>query len=43
PEIFRLVETSQNTEWFVIEEGSRDGSGFDIPRRSLDALRKMGK
>lgn len=43
PEIFRLVETSQNTEWFVIEEGSRDGFGFEIPRRSRDALRQMGK
>lgn len=43
PEIFRLVETSQNTEWFVIEEGSRDGFGFEIPRRSREALRQMGK
>lgn len=43
PVIFNLVETSQNTEWFVIEEGSRDGFGFEIPRRSLEALRHMGK
>jgi sugar phosphate isomerase/epimerase len=42
-EIFRLVETSQNTEWFVVEEGSQDGTGFDIPRRSLEALKKMGR
>jgi sugar phosphate isomerase/epimerase len=43
PEIFRLVETNQNTEWFVVEEGSDDGLGFDIPRRSLEALRAMGR
>jgi len=43
PEIFRLCETTQNTEWYVVEEGSADGSGFDIPRRSREALRQMGK
>ena len=42
PEIFRLCETTQNTEWYVVEEGSDDGTGFDIPRRSLEALRRMG-
>ena len=42
-EIFRLVDTQQNTEWFVVEEGSPEGLGFDIPRRSFEALRKMGK
>ncbi len=43
PEIFRVCETMQNTEWYVVEEGSRDGLGFDIPRRSREALRRMGK
>jgi sugar phosphate isomerase/epimerase len=43
PEIFRLCETAQNTEWYVVEEGSADGLGFDIPRRSLESLRRMGK
>ncbi len=42
-ETFRLCETTQNTEWYVVEQGSADGSGFDIPRRSLEALRRMGK
>jgi sugar phosphate isomerase/epimerase len=42
-EIFRLCETNQNTEWFVVEEGGPDGLGFDIPRRSLEALRRMGR
>jgi sugar phosphate isomerase/epimerase len=43
PEIFRLCETTQDTEWYVVEEGSSDGNGFDIPRRSREALRRMGK
>lgn len=43
PEVFRLCETTQNTEWYVVEEGSRDGLGFDIPRRSREALRRMGR
>ena len=43
PETFRLCETLHGTEWYVVEEGSADGLGFDIPRRSLAALRTMGK
>ena len=42
-EIFRLCETIHNTEWYVVEEGSNDGLGFEIPARSLKALKKMGK
>lgn len=42
-EIFRLCETVHNTEWYVVEEGSHDGLGFEIPTRSLKALKKMGK
>jgi sugar phosphate isomerase/epimerase len=43
PEVFRVCETMQNTEWYVVEEGGPDGNGFDISRRSLEALRAMGK
>jgi len=43
PEVFRLCETEQNTEWYVVEEGGPDGFGFDVCRRSLAALHKMGK
>ena len=43
PEIFRLCETTQNTEWYVVEEGSQDGRGFEIPARSREALRQMGR
>jgi len=42
-EIFRLCETKHDTEWYVVEEGGRDGLGFDVSKRSLDALRRMGK
>lgn len=41
--IFHLCDTQQPVEWYVVEEGSRDGRGFEIPRRSLQALRKMGR
>jgi sugar phosphate isomerase/epimerase len=42
-EIFRLCETSGGTEWYVVEQGDKDGIGFDVPRRSLKALKEMGK
>ncbi len=41
--IFQLCDTQHPVEWYVVEEGARDGSGFDISRRSLEALRKMGR
>lgn len=43
PTIFDLCENTQPVEWYVVEEGGTDGLGFDIPRRSLEALRRMGK
>lgn len=42
-EVFRLCDTQQNVEWYVVEEGHENGLGFDIPRRSLEALRRMGR
>lgn len=42
-EIFRICETAHPTEWYVVEECGDEGLGFDIPRRSFEALRKMGK
>lgn len=41
-EIFRLCEETQGTEWYVVEEGGADGMGFDVSRRSLEQLRKLG-
>ena len=43
PEIFRLCESTQGTEWYVVEEGGEDGNGYDVCRRSLEALKKLGK
>lgn len=43
PEIFRLCDTTQPVEWYVVEEGGPDGLGFDVPARSLTALRTMGR
>ena len=43
PTIFELCETTAGTEWYVVEEGGEEGLGFDVSKRSLDALRAMGK
>ncbi len=43
PEIFRLCEQEHHAEWYVVEEGGPEGLGFDVCRRSLEALRAMGK
>jgi sugar phosphate isomerase/epimerase len=41
--IFELCDTLHQPEWYVVEEGARDGMGFDISARSLQALKRMGK
>ena len=43
PTVFELCETQHATEWYVVEEGGLDGLGFDVSRRSLEALKRMGK
>lgn len=43
PEIFRLCDTLHRTEWYVVEEGSPDGTGFDVCARSLAGLRRLGR
>jgi len=42
-EVFRLCDTLHHPEWYVVEEGGEDGLGFDVSRRSLEALKRMGK
>ena len=42
-ELFRVCQATQDAEWLVVEQGSRDGMGFEIPRRSLENLRKRLK
>ena len=41
--IFELCDTSHHPEWYVVEEGGQEGLGFDVSRRSLEALKRMGK
>ena len=41
--IFHLCDTLHHPEWYVVEEGGQDGLGFEVSKRSLEALRKMGK
>lgn len=42
-EIFRLCDTLHKPEWYVVEEGGKDGLGFDVSKRSLESLRRMGR
>jgi sugar phosphate isomerase/epimerase len=42
-EIFRLCETTCGTKWYIVEMGSKDGTGFEIPRAALDKLHAVGK
>jgi sugar phosphate isomerase/epimerase len=42
-ETFRLCETEHATEWYIVEEGGPEGLGYDVCRRSREALRRMGK
>lgn len=43
PTIFALCDELHPVEWYVVEEGHPGGLGYDIPRRSLQALRAMGR
>lgn len=43
-EVFRICESTGGTEWYIVEEESRKGpESIEAVRRSLAALRKMGK
>jgi sugar phosphate isomerase/epimerase len=42
-EIFRLCETTSGTRWYIVEMGSPDGTGFDVPKQALATLRRLGK
>lgn len=41
--IFHLLDTLHHPAWYIVEEGRPEGLGFDVPRRSLEALRAMGR
>jgi len=42
-EVFQLCETRCATQWYIVEMGSKDGVGFDIPREALAKLHRLGK
>jgi sugar phosphate isomerase/epimerase len=42
PTIIDLCRRTQPVEWYVVEEGADQGLGFDVPRRSLEGLRRIG-
>jgi sugar phosphate isomerase/epimerase len=42
-EVFRLCESAPATRWYIVEMGSADGTGFDVPREALANLRRLGK
>ena len=42
-EVFRLCETTSGTRGYIVEMGSADGNGFDVPRQALAKLRRLGK
>ena len=41
--VFELCETLHHPRWYVVEEGGPNGLGFEVSKRSLEALRRMGK
>lgn len=42
-EVFRLCETTGDTEWYVVEQESYAGAPLDSVKRCLENLRKIGK
>jgi sugar phosphate isomerase/epimerase len=42
-EVFYVLDTVQRPEWYVVEEGGKDGLSFDVCARSLAALHKFGR
>jgi sugar phosphate isomerase/epimerase len=42
-EVFRLCEGPCATKWYIVEMGSNDGSGFDVPRQAFAKLHSLGK
>lgn len=42
-EVFHLCETTSGTKWYIVEMGSAEGNGFEVPREALEKLRRLGK
>jgi sugar phosphate isomerase/epimerase len=41
--IFDLCDRLHKPEWYVVEEGGKDGLGFEVSARSIKALKAMGR
>jgi len=42
-EVFQLCETTSATKWYIVEMGTKDGTGFEIPQDALMKLHRLGK
>ena len=42
-EVFRLCETTSGTQWYIVEMGGPNGTGFEVPREALEKLHRLGK
>jgi sugar phosphate isomerase/epimerase len=42
-QVFQLCETTSATQWYIVEMGGLLGNGFDVPRKALEKLRRLGK
>jgi sugar phosphate isomerase/epimerase len=42
-EVFHLCETTCATQWYIVEMGSNEGLGFDVPRQAFAKLHHLGK
>ncbi len=42
-EVFQLCEGPCATQWYIVEMGSNNGTGFEIPREALTKLQRLGK
>jgi sugar phosphate isomerase/epimerase len=42
-EVFHLCETTCGTRWYIVEMGGPLGDGFDVPRKALAKLHRLGK
>jgi sugar phosphate isomerase/epimerase len=42
-QVFQLCETTEKLKWYIVEMGSPDGTGFEIPQEAMLKLRKLGK
>jgi sugar phosphate isomerase/epimerase len=42
-EVFQLAEGPSRTKWYIVEMGSDDGTGVDVPRQALEKLHRVGK